>query len=67
MWHEYITKFDIETIWKNKCDYIKKIYQRGETKIISEKQVKKYCNEGTSLIENYLDSMNDETTNMVED
>ena len=35
--------------------------------MISEKQVKKYCNEGTSLIENYLDAMNDETTNMVED
>ena len=32
MWHEYLTKFDIEAIWKNKCDYIKKMYQRGETK-----------------------------------
>ena len=32
MWHEYLTKFDIDIIWKNKCDYIKKMYQRGETK-----------------------------------
>ena len=29
--------------------------------MISETQVKKYCNEGPSLIENYLDAMNDET------
>lgn len=29
--------------------------------MISEKQSKKYCNEDPSLIENYLDAMNDET------
>ena len=29
--------------------------------MISETQVKKYCNEDPSLIENYWDAMNDET------